>query len=255
MYETKEIPIEKIKVGEHDHRLEIDEDVVLGIMDSVERIGLLYPLLVVQRGDEYLVLDGHTRLEALKRLKYPTAMCSVAPSADGRCTEVAFAGNFFRQKMSAVELGAAIEQVYKSGAMDIGEIAKGFNRSAHWVHSMIAICGWPPDVQQAMHVGGMSIAAASNLACVTDDVYREFLIRNALEGGVTARTTAAWLQAWRSSQPAEEAVQAEPVPGAQSVQPAIPQSPCFICGQVFPVNMMSHVPIDGECIKTIRSQL
>lgn len=252
MSEIQEIPIENIKVGEHDQRLEIDDESLDGLVSSISRLGLLYPCVVVSHDDKFTLVEGHRRLAACKRLGKQTISCLVKDSEKASAAEIAFAGNFFRKDLSPVELAAALNDVFKSGSMTIEQIAKGFHRSEHWVHSMIAICGWPADVQQAMHVHGMSIAAAANLALVTDDTYRDFLLRNAVEGGVSARTTAAWLQAWRSMQPAEQAIISEPVDGRSSPPPAVPQAPCFVCTNVFPVNMMSHVPMCSGCIKTIR---
>ena len=75
---------------------------------------------------------------------------------------------------------------------------------------------------------------------------------NAVEQGATARTTSAWLQAFRNMQPQEEAITAEPVAGATPQAPAVPQAPCFCCSQVYPVNEMSHVPVCGQCVQILR---
>lgn len=255
MNEVMEIPIEQIKVGEHDQRLGVDEEAVADLAGSIARVGLLYPCLVVQDGEEYLVLDGHTRLAALKRLGRASVRCIVQEGDKAGCAEMAFAGNFFHKQLTPIERAAAIADVYKSSAMTIEQIADGFHRTVHWVEQQIAICDWPADVQCAIHETGLSVAAASNLAFVTDDVYRSFLLQNAVDQGATARTTSAWLQAWRSNMPQTEAVQTEPVAGQQPQAPLIPQSPCFICSNIFDVNQMSHVPMCGSCIGTIRSRM
>jgi len=105
---------------------------------------------------------------------------------------------------------------------------------------------------EAIHNGKISVTAASNLACVEDDVYREFLVRQAVENGATARATAAWLQAWRSMVPASEAITREPVPAGPGVTPAVPQAPCIVCANVFRTDELSHVPVCVHCIRTIR---
>ena len=252
MEEHKEVPIEKIKVGEHEQRIEIPTQSLDGLSSSIGRLGLLYPLLVRRSDDGYMLLEGHRRLAACRRLGLKTVRCNITDAEPDKAAELAFAGNFFREDLSQVELAAAIADCYKTGKMSIVELAAGFHRSEHWVQSMIAICDWPGEVLEAIHRGGVSVSAANNLAQVTDGNYREFLVRNAVEQGATARTTAAWLQAWRSMQPAEEAVQAEPVQGQPPAQPLAPQGPCFCCAQVFPVNMMSHVPMCGPCVQVIR---
>jgi len=252
MKQVMEIPITKIKVGEHEQRIdEVDTDLD-GLASSIGRIGLVYPIVVRAEGDGFLLVEGHRRLAACKRLGLQKIRCLEIDTGKEDEAEIAFAGNFFRKDLSPVELACAIKDSLNKKTMTVIELAAGFHRSEHWVNSIAAIADWPVDVQKAIHAKAISVSAASNLACVTEPEYRGFLLRNAVEQGATARTTAAWLQAFRSMQPPEEAIQAEPVKGGQASIPAVPQAPCFCCSQQFPVNEMSHVPTCGACIKIIR---
>lgn len=253
MAEIKKIPIEKIIVGEHDQRLKLDVDEVEKLASSIARVGLLYPIIVRKEGDMYLVLDGHTRLEACKSLGHLNIQCTFGAASGANSAEIAFAGNFFRKDLSPVELAAALKDCNEKGTMTIGELAAGFHKSNHWVSSMIAIANWPAEIQEAIHNERISVSAASNLACVTDDSYRLFLVRNAVEAGATARTTASWLQAWRAMQPQEEAITSEPVSMGTHQTPMVPQAPCFCCSQLFEVNKMSHIPVCGACVQILRA--
>jgi len=248
-----EIPIVKIKVGGHDQRLQVDDESLDGLVASIARVGLLYPVVVAVDGDGFLLIEGHRRFAAHKRLGRDTIGGIVQTGHEDTFAEMAFAGNFFRKDLSPVELACALKDCLVRKTMTVKELAAGFHRSEHWVHSMVAIFDWPEDIQGAIHGGAISVSAASNLACVTDDNYRRYLLDNAVLGGVTARTTAAWLQAWRSLKPPDVAVTTEPVQGAIAPPPLVPQAPCFFCSNTLPVNEMSHVPLCGACIKQIRA--
>jgi len=252
MAEIKEIPIGKIKVGEHEQRLEKVDDGIDDLAGSIGRLGLIYPLLVRGVDDGYILVEGHRRMEACRRLGLSTVQCIVEESGLAESTELSFAANFFRKDLSPVELACALKDCLANETLTVKELAAGFHRSEHWVYSMIAIADWPKDILEAIHNEKLSVSAASNLAMVTDDTYRNFLVRNAVEQGATARTTAAWLQAWRSMQPPEEAITAEPVSMGTHQTPMVPQSPCLCCSQLFEVNMMSHVPVCGQCIRILR---
>lgn len=247
-----EVPIEKIQVGEHEQRIEEAGGDIDGLASSIGRLGLVYPLVVSPKGTDFMLVEGHRRLAACKRLGLQTVSCLVQDTDKQDEAEIAFAGNFFRKDLSPVELACALKDCLEKQTLTVKELAAGFHRSEHWVHSMIAIADWPPEILEAIHSELLSVSAASNLACVTDDRYRIFLVSNAVEQGATARTTAAWLQAWRAMQPQEEAITAEPVEGHPVAIPAVPQAPCLSCGQIFPVNEMSHVPVCGACVQIIR---
>lgn len=252
MNEIREIPLEAIRVGEHEQRLEPNDPGIGELAASIRRLGVLVPVIVTGEVGEYKLVAGHRRLEAAVVAGLKTIPAIVRDSDVAEAVEVTFAENFFRKDLSPVELACALRDCLEQDQMTVKELAAGFHRSEHWVQQMIAVAGWPGDVLEAIHIEAISVSAAANLAVVTDDSYRRFLVSNAVESGATARTTSAWLQAWRAMQPAAEAVAAEPVPAGPVPVPMVPQAPCFCCSQMFKVNEMSHVPVCGACIQIIR---
>lgn len=253
MIESGQVPIEQIKVGEHAQRIDAEDPDTVELAESIKRLGIINPLVVVSKGDELLLVAGHRRLVAARLAGLDVVPCYVRPSEKNVDAEISFAENFFRKDLSPIELAGALKDCLDRETMTVKELAAGFHKSEHWVNSMIAIAAWPADVQEVIHAKAISVSAASNLALVTDEAYRNFLVRNAAESGATARTTAAWLQAWQAMRPPEEAITAEPVPAGHGVVPLVPQAPCLCCSQLFEVNMMSHVPVCGACIQLLRA--
>lgn len=252
MEQIVEVQIDQIQVGEHAQRIEAEDPDTVELAASIKRIGIINPLLVVDRDGDLHLIAGHRRLVAAGMAGKEVVPCIVRTSEKAVDAEVTFAENFFRKDLSPIELACALKDCLDDEVINIKELADGFHRSEHWVNSMIAIAGWPGDVQEAIHNEKISVSAASNLALVTDSTYRGFLVSNAVESGATARTTAAWLQAWRAMQPPEEAINAVPVSMGTNQAPMVPQAPCFCCSQMLPVNMMSHVPVCGGCVQTVR---
>lgn len=252
MKEIKELRIEDIVIGDFEQRVSYEDDDIGALASSIRRLGLIYPIVVCEDGGKFSLVEGHRRLLAHKMLDKKTIFCLISDTKKETSTEVAFAGNFFHKELSPIELAAAIADANQQAKISIGDLAAGFHKSVHWVREMIAVTKWPEDVQKAVHGRFMSLSAASNLAIITDDVYRSFLLDNAVLGGVTARTTASWLQAWRALVPVEEAVTTEPGPPGQVAMPAVPQAPCFCCAQSFNVDQVSHVPVCSACIQILR---
>ncbi|GAH69737.1 unnamed protein product [marine sediment metagenome] len=162
------------------------------------------------------------------------------------------AENFHRKDMSPIETAAMIAEYKKTYKFSVEEIAKILHKTRQWVEGILKMEDWPHDVQMAVHKGQISVSAAGNLVTIGDKTYRLFLLRNAIEQGATARTTAAWLQEYESRQPMEEAVNAGPVEGHIVSKTGVPQVPCFFCAQSYPMDRVSHVPVCGGCVKDIR---
>lgn len=253
MAEVKEIPIEKIKVGEHAQRLAESGEEIDELAASIRRIGIINPLVVAAVGDAYTLIAGHRRWMAARKIGLARVPCVVWESEESMAAEVSFAENLFRRDLSPLELGCAIKDILDKKVMTVEELADGLHRSTEWLRRMVTMLDWPADVLNALHAGWLSVSAASNLALIEDDVYRDFLLRNAQDSGATARATAAWLQAWRSMAPVEVAVQTPPVEGELRTTPMVPQAPCICCGQVFRTDQLSHVPACAQCIQAIRN--
>jgi ParB family chromosome partitioning protein len=252
MSEVRDIPIGLVDVGDYNQRFGIDPEELDGLCGSVRRVGILEPLLVRCSGDRFVLVVGHRRYAAAVRVGLATVPCIVRDGTEAQSREEAFAENLFRSDPSPVELAVAIAKATEDGEHSIEQIADGMRRSPEWVRRQLAMLRWPEDVLQCVHRGSISVAAAANLAMVAEDTYRSYLLENAAANGATARTTAAWLQAWEAALPSQQAVQQPPVDSETRATPMMPQAPCLCCGQVKRTDELSHVPLCGPCINRVR---
>ncbi len=252
MPEIIQIPIEKLTTGVHDIRMEVENEDLDELAASIRRIGIIVPLVVVAAEDRFTVVAGHRRLSAARKVGLQTVPCVVRSGSVADSTEVSLAENIFRTDLTPIEQAAAMADILREKIMDVTALAAAMHRSEHWVHAQLAILGWPADVLEVIHRGKISVSAASNLAMVNDDAYRSFLLRNAEDSGATARTTAAWLQAWRAALPQEQALEQPPVEGLGAVTPALPQAPCIVCSQMFRTDGLAMVMVCSGCVNAIR---
>lgn len=250
--EFQDVEVEKIQAGAYAQRTGEDDPGIEELASSIRRVGILVPLVVVNGADGFTLIAGHRRLAAAKQIGFKFVPCIVRSGSESDHREVSFAENLFRKDLTPIELACAIKDCLHQAKMSVEELAAGLHRSTNWVRAQIALLDWPADVLEAIHNGKISVAAASNLALVTDEVYREFLVRQAVENGATARATAAWLQAFSAMAPASEAVTREPVPAGERAMPMVPQAPCIVCSNVFRTDELSHVPVCVGCVRTIR---
>jgi len=247
-----DLPICQIRSDVFMQRDKIEGEDFDALCGSIRRIGVLVPVVVKPDGDGYILIAGHRRMAACQRLGLSTIPAMVRSDTEQITSEVNFAENFFRSNLSAVELAAAIKGAIVGRIFTVEGLAEALRHHPDWVRRQIAMCDWPGDVLEQIHYGRLSVSAGANLALVTDDEYRQFLVRCAAENGATARTTAAWLQAWEASKPANEAIKSEPVPPGQASTPMVPQAPCIKCSDIYPSDQLSHVPMCGSCIREIQ---
>lgn len=202
MLKTREftVGLEKINAGENPLRLEGKNKGIDELADSISRIGLINPLVVVPDGQHYGLIAGHRRFAACKRAGLKQVQVRIIQGDQREICEIALAENLFRKDLSPIELAVAVVALIKEGGMDREQVAGLCHRSVAWVKEQQEIVTWPQDVHQAVHAGWLSVSAASNLALIEDDIHRKSLLNQAKKTGATARTTADWLHAWRTSQ-------------------------------------------------------
>ncbi len=252
MVEIQEIPLDKINVGDHVLRMEAEDESLFSLVASIRRIGVLVPLVCRREGEELCLVAGHRRLAAAKKAGLGTVPVVVGEYDNAQSSEVSLAENLFRADLTPVEVAAGMKDILDEGIMEPPDLAAAMHRSEHWVHAQISMLVWPADVLELVHRGKISVSAASNLALITDDDYRTFLLKNAEDNGATARITAAWLQAWRAAMPQQAAVEQPPLEGREMVKPALPQAPCLVCNQVFRTDGLAMVLVCPGCVNAVR---
>ena len=235
-------------MGLHRQRSEQEDEQLQELAASIRRVGVLVPVIVVRKDDGFLLVAGHRRIAAAQAANLSEVPAIIRESDKAEATEVSFAENFFRRDLSPVERAAAIRECLDAGIMTIEEIAKGFHRSQAWITAQAHMTTWAPEILQAIHYKKISVAAASNLAAITDPQYRNFLLNNAIENGATARATSAWLQAWQLSRPAEEAMKQAPVDGVVPAAAVVPKAPCLFCVNVFRTDALNFMGVCARCL-------
>jgi ParB family chromosome partitioning protein len=211
MLKAKEftLELEKIDAGENPLRLEGENKGIAELAASISRIGLINPLVVAPDGERYRLIAGHRRYAACRKAGLKEVAVRITQTDQREICEVALAENLFRKDLSPIEMAVAVVALIKEGGMDREQVAGVCYRSIAWVKEQEEILSWPADVQKAVHDGRLSVSAASNIALIHDDAYRALLLSRVKCKGVTSRTTADWLQAWRNNIPCQETKQAE----------------------------------------------
>jgi len=202
MLKAKEftIELEKIDAGENPLRLEGENKGIAELSESIKRIGLINPLVVAPDGKYYRLIAGHRRFAACKRAGLEEVAVRITQTDQREICEVALAENLFRKDLSPIEMAVAVVALIKEGGMTPEQVATVCSRPIAWVKEQEEILSWPPDVREFVHEGWLTVPAASNLTLIEDNIHRKLLLNQAKETGATARTTADWLHAWRTSQ-------------------------------------------------------
>lgn len=124
--EIKEIPISKIKENPYQTRESIEEDPLKVLIKSIRERGLMSPISVMKEGDEFIIICGHRRLKAFKRLKKKTIPAIVKSRNKNNELKVDLVHeNLIREDLNPVEKALSIRLLIseiKTTRDDIGRM-------------------------------------------------------------------------------------------------------------------------------------
>ena len=115
---VEELALESIAPNPFQPRKHFDENALTELSQSIEKHGLLQPIVVIEKGDGYLLVAGERRLRAHKLAKIPTIKAVIADAQidEFRLRELALIENIQRENLNAIELAnsyAELIEVHK----------------------------------------------------------------------------------------------------------------------------------------------
>lgn len=235
-------PAERLRFGLNEERL-------TELMLSIGAEGLLAPAGVRAVDGRYRVVWGDHRTEALRRLGRRRAEFFLVSADADQAVVLSATENLQRHDMSPVEEAAACGRLYEALGEDVDAVAHRLKRSRGWVESRLLVLGWPADVQLAVHEAQLSRAAGAELAQVTDDVHRRFLLGHAVDGNASARTCMAWRIAWMQTGTVDSATVAQVAPGRTVPPPVEAELPCYFHGDRERYGRLTHVWLCPEALE------
>lgn len=128
-------PIEVSKIFSKSNVRNEKDDSILELAESIDKNGLLQPIVVRKVGAKYEVIAGHRRLEAVKSLGEPFIECVIMEDVnDQERLIMQLEENIQRKQMSAYELVCSFNAlVEKYGWTDV-QIAKKLHKSKQWIY-------------------------------------------------------------------------------------------------------------------------
>lgn len=150
-----EVKIEDIKPSPYQPRTTFD---VEELKESIEKNGLLMPIVVRNIGDCYYeLIDGDRRLHALKELGVETARVDVIEADDALARKMVWKINIDREDYSIEEKARYLKKLSDMG-MTFYQIGKELSEDDQWVLANINIFKFPEDIQQAVWANKLTVS-------------------------------------------------------------------------------------------------
>lgn len=140
-----ELPVDELIENPNQPRTSFDEVELESLKESIDKYGLLQPILVKKDvGGKVVIVSGERRYRAFKALKKSTIQ---AWFTDGDEEELALIENLVRDDLSYMETSNALEKL-KNKFSDQKELAKVIGKSQSLVSEILSLQKLPDDFKK-----------------------------------------------------------------------------------------------------------
>jgi len=217
------------------------------LCESIDKVGLIYPLVVRARGDRFEVVAGHRRLEAVKRLRYGLVRCVVASGSDGILEAIKYDENFRREKVSEYDEAVYLTAYAAREKMKQAQVAKVFGVSEAYVSDRMKIARWPSELQEALKYGAVAYSACRELARIKDERTMRDYVRYAVQNGCTPALAKQWAQDANTAIDTVTQMREGRSGNGQAHAAEFPHYPCYACKHERDVRELVTVRVCPEC--------
>lgn len=247
--EFKELPLSTIDRPQLDARIDRDPQKLEELAHDVAKRGVILPIAVARTGARYEIVDGFSRYLAAERAQLVTIPCVIYPSKDAGLEGVKYAANLFRQDMSPADEAVFFHQLFLTECgEDFERLCALVGRGEAYVDSRLALLNGDPDVFEAVKGGHIKLGVAAELNKITDDGWRRYYLKHAIQGGATVAMVNGWrtdYERWHN--PDTPQAPETPAPAVPVLENSYNPHRCEICGKVDPRYVPEQISVHTHC--------
>ncbi|MDW7650887.1 MAG: ParB/RepB/Spo0J family partition protein [Bacillota bacterium] len=151
-----EIVTEDIRTNPYQPRKHFNEEKLAELAQSVERHGILQPLIVRPAGDGFELVAGERRLRAAKMVGLERVPVVVRPLTDREMSEIALIENLQREDLNPLEEADAYRRLMDEFGYTQEQLAERVGKSRSAVANTLRLTSLHPDVRLEVAAGRLS---------------------------------------------------------------------------------------------------
>lgn len=167
---TRLIAIRDILANPYQPRIDIDDEALASLAESIRRHGLLQPILVrVTSSGTYELVAGQRRIRAMDLLgatHVPSVVLNATPDESGL---LALVENIQREDLSFMEEAAAYERLLRDFALTQEELAARIGKGQSTIANKLRLLKLPASVRERINAPAFSERHARALLGLTDE--------------------------------------------------------------------------------------
>jgi ParB family chromosome partitioning protein len=186
-----QIPIEDISPNPHQPRIELDEETIRELAESIREYGIIQPLIVSKETelDGYLLIAGERRWKAAKTVGLSMVPAIIREVTEQGQLEIALIENLQREDLTPLETAGAYQQLAENFALTHDQIAARVGKSRTSVTNTLRLLNLPDQVKNSLAEGLITEGHARALLGLSSAQAQRAALSTVLNLGLNVRQT------------------------------------------------------------------
>ena len=158
-----EIALDEIKKNPYQPRTYFNEEKLNELKESIEKNGLLQPIIVKKAVKGYYIIAGERRYRAFELLGRKEIPAIIKEMTDEEMMVFAVLENLQREDLSALEESESYKNLMDKMSLTQEELAKKLGKSRPYIANSLRLLKLPAEIKNKLEQGVISVAHARTL--------------------------------------------------------------------------------------------
>jgi ParB family transcriptional regulator, chromosome partitioning protein len=182
------LPIHQVFPNPSQPRHDFDQAALLELTQSIERDGIIQPILVRKTGDrEYQIIAGERRWRAAKLAQLTEVPVIVRNADDQQVLELAIVENIQREDLNPIELAVAFQRMATELGLSHDQIGQKTGKERTTVTNAVRLLQLPGELQALIAAKQLSAGHARALLKFEDEHTQRDIAQRCIAGGWSVR--------------------------------------------------------------------
>ncbi|PIQ85723.1 MAG: hypothetical protein COV73_05560 [Candidatus Omnitrophica bacterium CG11_big_fil_rev_8_21_14_0_20_43_6] len=181
------VSAEQIKPNSFQPREDFDQHNIDELAQSIKEKGVIQPLLVRRKGDNYELIAGERRLRAAKSLALKEIPVIVREVSDQDSLELALIENIQREELNPIEEAHAYQHLMDKFQVTQEKISEVLGKSRVSITNTLRLLKLPHEIQSEMKKGRISFAHGRALLEIEGSNHQRKVAQDIISKGLSVR--------------------------------------------------------------------
>ncbi len=182
-----EIETVKIKQGRHQPREKFDQEILTELAESIKQRGVIQPVIVRRRGDEFELIAGERRLRAAVMAGLTKIPAIIREADELSALQMSLIENIQRQDLNPLEEAGGFKKLIEEFSLTQEKVAELVGKNRATVANTLRLFELSPEIKRYIAEGKLSAGHARALLMVPSDRERLRVAEKIIMHGLSVR--------------------------------------------------------------------